>query len=66
MNMDEKKPVRLVIQKEEDRVLVAGILLKNGYPCEIVREKKKKADGTATTAYQLNLIVDRVEVTEWQ
>lgn len=64
--MAEKKTVQLTIAKEEDRTLIASVLLKNGYPCEIVRDKKRKADGTPTTATQLVLIVDRVEEAAWQ
>lgn len=64
--MNEKKAIQLVIAKEEDRTTVAAILLKNGYPCEIVRDKKRKADGTVTTATQLKLVVDKVEEAAWQ
>lgn len=64
--MSEKRTIQLVIAKEEDRTAVAAILLKNGYPCEIVRDKKRKADGTVTAATQLKLIVDRVEESPWQ
>lgn len=62
----EKKTIQLVIAREEDRTAVAAILLKNGYPCEIVRDKKRKADGTVTTATQYNLVVDKVEESQWQ
>ncbi len=64
--MSEKRTIQLVIAKEEDRTAVAAILLKNGYPCEIVKDKKRKADGTVSTATQMKLVVDRVEEAAWQ
>lgn len=38
--MDSKKPVRIKIAKEDERILVAGILIKNGYTVRAGRIKK--------------------------
>jgi len=65
--MEKKKVTVLVnIAKEEDRAVVAAILFKNGYPVAPVKDYKRKADGTKSTAVQYSVAIKDAEVTEWQ
>lgn len=45
-----KKLIELRISSAEDRLLVAGILIKNGYACSQV---KSKDEGAKTASYKL-------------
>ncbi len=37
---------RVKIAKEDDRITVAGILIKNGYTVKAIRQKRGKANST--------------------
>ncbi len=61
----KKTAVRLNIPKEEERIMVAAALLKNGYPCRIVKAKPPNAAVTSSRT-QVLLEVDNVEVIAWR
>lgn len=57
--MEQKKiKVRIPIGREEDRQIIAGILVKNMIPVTPARDYKTTAKGTKSTAMQYFLVIE--------